>query len=66
MTHPLFRCHGIEAATAAERIAGPFSGPLRLLGLDGFFESSAIVTFPTEQAHVSMRTMRMCMEQVGD
>ena len=64
--HPLFRCHGIEAATTVKGIGGPLGGPLRPLGLDGFFESPTIVTFSTENNHVSMRAMLLRAERVGD
>lgn len=64
--HPLFWCHGIEAATAAKGIGGPLGGPLRPLGLDGFFESPTIVTFPIESNHVSMRAVSLRAERVGD
>jgi hypothetical protein len=66
ITHPLFRRHGIEVATAAEGIAGPFGGPLRLLGLDGFFESPTIVAFPTEHDRVSMRAISLRVVLFGD
>lgn len=64
--HPLYRCHSIEAATTAKGVGGPLGRPLRSLGLDGFFESPTIVTFSTENKHVSMRAMSLRAQQVGD
>lgn len=53
-TYALYSSHRIEVATATEWICCPFLGPLRLLSLDCFFESSAVVTLSANSGNVSL------------
>ena len=44
-SYSILRHHALEAVAAVEGIhAVPVAWPLRLLGLDGFFQRSAVVT----------------------
>jgi hypothetical protein len=64
-TYALQRRHRQEASPATKGVcAAPCPWPLRLLGLDALFESTAIVTFSVEQSDVSrlspMAALHLC------